>query len=301
MIDQAEKLRQMMREKNSGHPLPNAQKSVRRKSKTGLCRSIAITSGKGGVGKSNTAVSLACALTLLNKRVLVFDGDFGLANIHILLGIAPKYNLSHVVKNMCTIEEILCKGPSGITIIPGSSGIVSMANIEPNRLELLIRDLSVLEAEYDFLLIDGGAGIVHTSVQLCSMADSTLLIITPEPTSLADAYSVTKILLARGMDRIEVLVNMAETEKEGREIYYKLNSLVKNFLKKDIALAGIIPFDKTVSRYIRAQKNIFNEKRSSAIAKNIQNIARRICGIQLVKTKGFFARLLSDTPLEGVV
>jgi flagellar biosynthesis protein FlhG len=133
------------------------------------------------------------------------------------------------------------------------------------------------------------------------MADSTLLMITPEPTSLADAYSVAKILFARGMDKIDVLVNMAETEKEGREIFEKLRSLVKNFLKKELSLAGIIPFDKMVSKYIRAQKNIFIEKSSSAIAKNIQNVARRLCGIQQAKTKGFFARLFSDTPVKGAI
>ena len=290
-----------MRDRKDDSPSSGAQKPARKKSKSGACRSIAITSGKGGVGKSNTAVSLACALTLLNKKVLVFDGDLGLANIHILLGIAPKYNLSHVIKEECTITETLCEGPCGITIIPGSSGILSMANIELNRLELLIRDLTALEAGYDFLLIDGGAGIGHTSIQLSSMADYTLLMITPEPTSLADAYSVAKILFARGIKRIDVLVNMAETEKEGREIFEKIRSLVKNFLKKELSLAGIIPFDKTVSKYIRAQKNVLNEKRSSAVAKNIQNVARRICGIQQVKTKGFFARLFRDTAVKGAV
>jgi flagellar biosynthesis protein FlhG len=301
VIDQAEKLRQMMREKKVESLSAGTHKPARKKSKTGTCRSIAITSGKGGVGKSNTAVSLACALTLLNKRVLVFDGDLGLANIHILLGIAPKYNLSHVIREECTITETLCEGPCGITIIPGSSGILSMANIELNRLELLIRDLTALEAGYDFLLIDGGAGIGHTSIQLSSMADYTLLMITPEPTSLADAYSVAKILFARGIKRIDVLVNMAETEKEGRQIFDKIRLLVKNFLKKDLALAGIIPFDKAVSKYIRIQKNIFNEKRSSAIAKNIHSVALRLCGMQQVKAKGFFARLFSDTPVKGAV
>lgn len=299
MIDQAEKLRQIMRDRKTGASSQGVRTPARKKSKTGFCRSIAVTSGKGGVGKSNTAVSLACALTMLNKKVLIFDGDLGLANIHILLGIAPKHSLSHVIKEECTIAETLCEGPCGITIIPGSSGLLSMANIELNRLELLIRELTALEAEYDFLLIDGGAGIGHTAIQLSSMADSTLLMITPEPTSLADAYSVSKILFARGMDKIDVLVNMAETEKEGMEIFEKIRSLVKKFLKKDLTLAGIIPFDKAVSRYIRAQKNIFNEKRSSVIAKKIQNVARKLCGMQQVKTDGFFARIFKDAVGKG--
>ena len=301
MIDQAKKLREMVREKKPVSSLSDTSKPLRRRGKRGTCRSIAITSGKGGVGKSNTAISLACALTLLNKKVLIFDGDLGLANIHILLGIAPKHNLAHVIREECTLNETLCAGPCGITIIPGASGILSMANMELNRLESLIRELAQLEAEYDFLIIDGGAGLGHASIQLSSMADSALLMVTPEPTSLADAYSVVKILLAKGMGRIDVLVNMAESEKEGKEIFEKLRSLVKNFLKKELKLTGIIPFDKNVSRYIRAQKNIFIEKNSSPIAKKIQNAARKLCGMQPVKVGGFFTRLFQDTLEKGAV
>lgn len=296
MIDQAKKLREMVRENRpvSGTAYTSRSTGLKKESKTCLCRSIAITSGKGGVGKSNTAISLAIALTRLKKKVLVFDGDLGLANIHILLGIAPKYNLSHVIREECDLKETLCTGPGGITIIPGSSGILSMANLESLRLESLLRDLSQLEAEYDFLLIDGGAGIGHVSMQLCSLADSAILIITPEPTSLADAYSTAKILLSKGMEKITVLVNMADSEKDGREIFSKLQSLAKKFLKKEITLAGIIPFDKNVSRYIRAQKNILFEKRSSVLAIKIQSLARKLCGMQPVKKGGFFTRFFTS-------
>ena len=301
MIDQAKKLREMVRENKTVSALSDTSKPLRRKVKRGACRSIAITSGKGGVGKSNTAISLACALTLLNKKVLVFDGDFGLANLHILLGIAPKHNLSHVIREECSLNETLCAGPCGITIIPGASGILSMANMELSRLESLIRELALLETEYDFLIIDGGAGIGTASIQLTSMADSVLLIITPEPTSLTDAYSVVKILLAKGLGRIDVLVNMAESEKDGKEIFEKLQSLVRNFLKKELILTGIFPFDRNVSKYIRVQKNIFIEKNSSVFAKNIQNAARKLCGMQPVKVGGFFTRLFQDTLEKGTV
>lgn len=293
MIDQAKKLREMVRETRPGTVRPSAVKKGR--SKTGIrsCRSIAITSGKGGVGKSHSAISLAVALTRLKKKVLVFDGDLGLANIHIMLGIAPKYNLAHVIREECTLSETLCTGPGGITIIPGSSGIMSMATLESLRLESLIRDLAHLEAEYDFLLIDGGAGIGQASVQLCCMADSVLLIIRPEPTSLADAYSTTKILFSRGMEKINVLVNMADSDRDGKEIFDKLQSLVTKFLQKEIHLAGIVPFDKNVSKYIRAQKNIIIEKKTSPVSLKIQNCARKLCGMPVMKRNSFFSRFFS--------
>lgn len=281
--------------RSSLHKTPQGKRST----KAAACRSIAVTSGKGGVGKSHTVISLAIALTRLKKNVLVFDGDLGLANIHIMLGIAPKYNLSHVIREECSLPEVLCTGPLGITIIPGASGIFSMANLESIRLEALIRELSRLESSYDFLLIDGGAGIAQASIQLCSMADSALLVITPEPTSLADAYSTAKILFARGVEKISVLVNMAETDTVGQEIFAKLQSLVEKFIQRKIECIGIIPFDKSVSKCIRMQKNILIEKQSSPVSLKIQNCARRVCGMHPVTRSGFFTRLFTPQLQKG--
>ncbi len=296
MIDQAKNLREIARNRveNSGAAesldISNAQRRIKR----GMCRSISIISGKGGVGKSNIAVSVAIALTRLKKKVLLFDGDFGLANIHILLGIAPKYNLSHVVKGECTLEETLCKGSGDITIIPGSSGIMSMANLELLSLESLIRVLSRLEEKYDFLLIDGGAGIAETSIQICSVADSALLIITPDPASLADAYSTVKIIFSKGIEEIRVFVNMADTEKTGIETFERLYNLTKKFLNKELILSGVLPFNKNIQKYIRTQKNVLIEKPSDIFSLKIQNYARKICGMQSIKPLGFFARLFSS-------
>ncbi len=301
MIDQARKLRKMAKGEKTDKPGSSSpSKTHSRIKKSGACKSIAITSGKGGVGKSNTSISLAIALTQLKKKVLIFDGDLGLANIHILLGIAPKYNLSHVLSEECDLDDVLCSGPGGITIVPGASGILSMANLEAVRLEALIRKLSRLENDYDYLLIDGGAGIGHSSIQLCTMADYTILIITQEPTSLADAYSIAKILVSRGNDKISVIVNMAESDKGGEEIFKKLRTLTRQFLKKDITLAGIIPFDRNVTKFIRAQKNIFIERKSSNFAIKTQNIARRLCGMPMIKNRGFFTGLFTQVLGEKV-
>ncbi len=291
MIDQAEKLRAMTRSSSDVQEEQRECNEVPAKKKsTSLCQSIAIASGKGGVGKSNSTLSLAIALSHLKKRILLFDGDLGLANIHILLGIAPKYNVSHVIKGECSLENILCKGPAGITIVPGSSGIQPIAELDPIRMEIMLRDLSELENQYDYILIDGGAGIGRATIQLCIMADRTLLIITPEPTSLADAYSTAKILITKGMTKISVVVNMAESERDGVEIFKKLRNLVTTFLKVDIQLLGIIPFDKQVSKYICAQKNFFHERKNTSYAAATLGIARKLCGMQPKGKEGFFLR-----------
>lgn len=296
MIDQAKNLRKLVRDSEKGSLGTHVQ-PTQHTHKTGIvkkCKSIAITSGKGGVGKSITAISLAIALARLKKNVLIFDGDLGLANIHILLGISPKSNLAHVVMGECSLFETLCAGPEGITIIPGASGIASMANIESINLEKLIRDLSKLEQEYDFLIIDGGAGISPAAMQLNCMADLVLLVLTPEPTSLADAYSTIKILLSKGMDSIDVLVNMATSEGDGEEILKKLHSLTKYFLDKEVNKAGIIPYVKNMTSFIRAQKNIISERPNSVFSTRIFNIARKMCGLNSMESESFFSRFLSS-------
>jgi len=295
VIDQAKHLRKIaaLVHNNLSQNIITPVKTIKPYIKASLCRSLAVTSGKGGVGKSNTTLSLAVAMTQLHKKVIVFDGDLGLANIHILLGIVPKYTLFHVIQQECNLRDVLCRGPQGITVIPGASGIMSMANLESLQMEKLIRELSELESEYDYLFIDGGAGISQTSIQLSLMADHLLLVITPDPTSLADAYSTAKILFSKGMNTMSVIVNMAETEKSGMELFIKLKLLIQRFIKKDVNLAGIIPYDKNVVRYIRAQKNICAENSSSQFAAKIQNIARKLCGIHQIKERGFFKKILS--------
>lgn len=287
-MDQAGRLRRMAA---VGAPRPQTRQPIARGGRT-RCRSIAVTSGKGGVGKSNIAICLAVAASRLNKRVLVFDGDLGLANLHILLGMAPKYNLAHVVKEECSLEETLCHGPDGITIIPGASGVLSMGNLPCARLESLIRQLSLLEEEYDLLVIDGGAGIGHAAVQLSLMADTALLILTPDPTSLADAYATLKILLTRGMKSVGVVVNMARSDAEARETFRRLDSLSRNFLNSGVELVGSLPSDRKVVSLVRQQRNPVVEMPTSDFSRGIRAIARRLCNMPSSHRSGFFARFL---------
>jgi flagellar biosynthesis protein FlhG len=257
----------------------------------GRCRSIAVTSGKGGVGKTNISLFLAVTIARMNKKVLILDADLGLANVHILLGAAPRFNLAHVVRGECAIEQILGKGPNGIDLLPGASGIEAMANIDPTGVARLRNMLGILERNYDFMIIDTAAGIGSSVTELASHADLPLLVMTPEPTSLADAYSMAKVLFEHGAKRIAVVVNMATSDREGIETFDRLAALVVKFLKKQVLLYGILPFDRDVSRYVKKQQLLVLEDPGGKLAGKSRAIAWKISGLAPVEKESFFTRL----------
>jgi flagellar biosynthesis protein FlhG len=236
---------------------------------------------------------LAQGLCRLKKRVLLFDADLGLANIHILSGICPRYNLAHAVRQECKLEDIFCEGPGGITVVPGASGLEAMANLDSSTLDVLVSRLVRIENQYDFMIVDTGAGIGQAAMRMATGADTALLVLTPEPTSLADAYATAKILFKRGVERITVLVNMARSEREGKEIFEKLKALIKKFLNRDITLAAVIPHDRDVGRFVRNQRTILDEKPKSAVSLRIGAYARVLCGLSPLKEGNFFSRLFS--------
>lgn len=255
------------------------------------CRTIAVTSGKGGVGKSNVALMLSIALGRLKKKVLLLDADLGLANIHILLGLAPKGSIRDLLSAKCDLDKVVCDGPGGIQILPGASGLEQMANLDALALEVLGRRLQGLESKYDFMILDTGAGIGRTTTEFCRYADTTLLVLTPEPTSLADAYAMVKVLYEKKMTSIAVLVNMMRAEREGREVFDKLNTLVVKFLKDRLSLLDMIPYDAGIPRLIRRQKSLIIEQPNHRISVRMQACARKLCGVVPSETTGFFARL----------
>lgn len=257
----------------------------------GRCRSIAVTSGKGGVGKTNIALFLAVTLARMKKKVLIFDADLGLANVHILIGVAPRLNLAHVVRGECGIEQIIGKGPNGIDLLPGASGIEAMANIDRTGLERLRNMLGILERNYDFMIIDTAAGIGPSVTDLASHADLPLLVMTPEPTSLADAYSMAKVLFEHGTERIAVIVNMASNDREGIETFDRLAALVVKFLKKQVVLYGTLPFDRDVSRYVKKQQLLVLEDPGGKFAGKNRAIAWKISGLAPAVKESFFTRL----------
>ena len=292
MIDQAQKLRESFASVKS---IPGAETQSRSAAKNpagGTCRSIAVTSGKGGVGKTNICLSLGITLSMLKKKVLILDADLGLANIHILLGISPGRTLEQYINGECRLDDAIVEGPAGVHILPGATGIESMASIEPLRLGIFTRELSALEECYDFMFIDTGAGIGRVATTFVSMVDKAVLVVTPEPTSLADAYAMVKVLYKKHDVPVLVLVNMASNDGDGKETFDKLNALVVRFLKRPLTCLGIIPFDKQVGMAVRRQSAIAITHPHSAFALRIQQAGRTLCGLPFVKKEGFFSRFL---------
>jgi flagellar biosynthesis protein FlhG len=253
------------------------------------CTSIAVTSGKGGVGKTNIALFLAVALARMRKRVLLVDADLGLANVHILLGAAPRRNLSHMVSGECTVNEIVSKGPLGVDILPGASGIEKMADLDRTALLRLERAFDDFEQGYDFLVVDTAAGIGPSVTGFAARADLPLVVVTPEPTSLADAYSLIKVLYEHGAPQIAVVVNMAASDREGAETFDRLRTLVVKFLRKGIVSYGTLPFDKEVPRYVRKQQVLVLEEPGNRFSERVLAVAWKISGRSPQHAKGFFA------------
>ena len=291
MIDQASKLRSLIEAKRGVSPKAPGAPVVEHASLPNRCTTIAVTSGKGGVGKSNLSLMLAIALANLHKRVLLLDADLGLANVHILLGIAPKASIADLLNNDTEAGSVLVEGPGGIDILPGASGLESLANIEPLRLEILQRKLSALEERYDYCIIDTGAGIGRTVTAFCESADATILILTPEPTSLADAYAMVKVLYEKRSNPISVLVNMAASDAEGNEVFDKLNTLVVRFLKRPVVLLDIVPNDPEIPHMVRRQHVLLIDHPRRTASVRIGNTARRLGGMPVsAKKEGFFTR-----------
>jgi flagellar biosynthesis protein FlhG len=234
---------------------------------------------------------LSIALAMNGKKVVLLDADLGLANVHILLGIAPGKSIADVVEGKCSLRDCIIRGPQGISIIPGASGLESLANVEQSRLELLYHQFRELEQEFDFLLIDTGAGIGSTVIQFASKADCMLLIMTPDPASLADAYALVKIVYERGQSKIGAIVNMAMSEREGIETFDRINTIVVKFLKKPLELYGCLPMSKELQRMIRMQKIMSSDKTDGWIGR-LQLITRKICGLPCEARESFFSRLL---------
>src|SRR4051812_4888963 len=198
-------------------------------------RVLAVTSGKGGVGKTNIVTNLAIALARQGARVLVLDGDLGLANVDLLLGIAPQYDLQDLILGDRAIEDIVLEGPDGIRVIPASSGVEELANLDEYRTECLLRSLATLEEDVDLILIDAPSGIGTHAVTLSQAADEILVVTTPEPTSFSDAYAMIKVLSQRPLKGTpSLLVNQANSENEALEVAKRVQSVAKRFLNLDV-------------------------------------------------------------------
>lgn len=244
MSDQAEKLRILANtlQKKIHSQVFNNSKG---------CQVLAVTSGKGGVGKTNLALGLSLALAKAKYRVILWDADLGLANVDVVLGLIPKYNLYHVLKGERTLQEIMVQGPEGLWIIPGGSGIEELANVEPFLLNNLLQDMALLDKKMDYLIIDTGAGLSRQVVAVTLAASKVLLVTTPEPTALTDAYGLIKVLKGHLDGRIKLIINMTKNKDEGEAAAQKLVRVTKQFLKLKIDFGGWVPFDNAVRDAVR--------------------------------------------------
>jgi len=218
---------------------------------------IAVTGGKGGVGKTNVTLNMAVSLAKTGKRVMVLDADLGLANVDVLLGIRVTKNLSHVLSGECTLDEVIVKGPEGVMIIPATSGTQSMVELTDVEHAGLIQAFSSLQTPIDVLLIDTAAGISNMVVSFAQAAQDILMVVCDEPTSITDAYALIKILSKQnGVYRFKIVANMVRSLREGQDLFTKLTRVTDRFLDASLELVACIPFDGNVRQAVRKQKTV---------------------------------------------
>lgn len=260
-------------------------------------RVIAVTSGKGGVGKSCISVNLAIALKKMGKEVVIVDADFGLANVEVMLGMCPKYNISDIIDNDREISDIISNGPMDLSFISGGQGIDSLNNISAEKVKTLINKLTWLDEVADVIIIDTGAGISDSVLQFVMFAPEVLLVITPEPTSITDAYSLLKTInrnddFDKNNSKINIVVNKAHSEANAEELFTKLNTVSNKFLNLNLTYMGCVFEDAKVIKGIIAQKPVSMLFPNSNVTMCYENIAKRLENYE-VKNSGF-AKLFFD-------
>ncbi len=230
---------------------------------------ITVASGKGGVGKSNFSVNLALCLKEQKKNPIILDADFGLANVEIILGERPKFNLAHLIRQECGLKDLITKSKYDVSFISGGSGINEMIFLPPHKIEQIGESLVQLEELTDTLLIDTGAGINDIVVKFCMLAQEVYVIVTPEPTSITDGYALIKTLKNdfTMKSKIKVVINKASSKEEAHQVFTKLYYVSKNFINAEIEYAGYIPYDEKVFHAVKSQVPIYiYDKKSKASA-----------------------------------
>ncbi len=266
-MDQAQNLRNVIKAQN----IKNIENT----------KVITITSGKGGVGKSNMAVNLAIQFTNMGKKVIILDADFGLANVEVMFGTLPNYNLSDVIFNGRSIRDIITTGPMGIGFISGGSGVVGLNNLNREQITFLVHNLSLLNDLCDILIIDTGAGVSDQVLEFVLASPEVLLVSTPEPSSLTDSYSLMKAMCKSSKylkdgTNVHLVANKVNSESEGKAVYQKMQSVVKKFLGGDLDYLGYVPYDSSLEKAVRNQKVVSLEYPMSKSAKSFEGIASKL-------------------------
>jgi len=286
MHDQASSLRDLASRENHRHS---------------KMRVIAVTSGKGGVGKTSFTVNLALALAEYGQRIVILDGDLGLANVDIAFGLSARYTIEHLLSGEKTIEQILLIGPRGIGIIPGGSGVQKLADLEKDKLKNVISNLGRLEKMTDILIIDTGAGLGHTVINFLQAADDVIMVTTPEPTALTDAYGLLKSLRQEaGEVPIHLVINRVRNETDALATFKRLETAVHKFLDGSLNFLGWVYDDPLVGRSVMQQDPLGISFPDSSAYRCIQWIAGKVAGIyihpprQAGGVRGFLSKLLKS-------
>lgn len=288
-MDQAEQLRNIIK----------ANQNVTRP----MARVITVTSGKGGVGKSNTSINLALQFKKMGKRVIILDADFGMANIEVMFGTVPKHNLSDLIYKGKSIAEIISWGAGDVGFISGGSGIVGMANLSRDYLTYIIQNLAQLDALADIIIIDTGAGISDAVLEFLVASGEIILVTTPEPTSITDSYSLLKALnrhprFSREASQIKMVANRVNRLGEGEQLFNKLELVVKKYLKIPISYLGAVPMDQQLAQAVMQQMpvSILHPNAKSSVA--YEAIASKLMGEEKVVSKrgmaAFFSHIIGN-------
>jgi flagellar biosynthesis protein FlhG len=250
---------------------------LRRMVKPRPVRAVAVTGGKGGVGKTNVSVNLGVAAAELGQRVMLLDADLGLANIDVVLGLHPDFDLSHVLRGERGLDEVLVEGPAGMKVIPGASGVQALAELSPAEHTGLIRAFSEVAADTELLIVDTAAGISDTVLSFSRAAHEIVVVVCDEPASITDAYAIIKLLNRDfGHQRFRVLANMVRSAQEGRELYNKMCRVTDRYLDVTLGFMGAIPFDESLRKAVRAQRPVVQAYPRSRVAQAFRNLAKKI-------------------------
>jgi len=237
---------------------------------------IAVTSGKGGVGKTNVSVNLAVAMSDAGKRVMLMDADLGLANVDVLLGLHPEWNLSHVINGERTLEEIILDGPSGIMVVPAASGVKRLAELSTLENAGLIQAFSELNHDVDTLIIDTAAGINESVTSFSRAAQGVVVVVCDEPASITDAYALIKVLsLDYDIQHFRVLANQVNSAQEGRDLFNKISRVTDRYLDVTLEFIGVVPHDDYLRKAVRKQRAVVQAYPRSRSAVAFKNLAQK--------------------------
>ncbi len=266
-------------------------------------RTIAVASGKGGVGKTNVVANLAIAMRKMGSKVLILDADLGLSNIDVLLQLAPKYNIQNVISGEMALSEIIVKGPHGIMILPATSGVQELTVLDEFQRLQLLAEFESFDEDIDVLLIDTAAGISENVAFFCIAAQEIIIVTSPEPTAMTDAYALIKVLYTRYQEKeFSVLVNSVKGDIEAKEVFKRLATAADKFLNVSLDYVGFIPFDEAVRMAVRGQRAFIDAYPNSKASKKVMDLAVKILSRTKARVKGslqFFIGNLLSASSEG--